>query len=211
MALSSYTELKAAIADNAHRTDLTTQIVDAITMAEARMYDMLILKNMESDETLTLSVGVNYVALPASFISPIEFWLIVDSERVRLPAILPQDLPYYTTNSRPRFWAIDGANVRFDCPSDSAYSARLRCLIKSNLSGSVASNYLLARRPDIYLAASIVELARYMGNDKLFAMWEPKFLQACRELKNAENRNKTIAPLRTDIGGHGRSNILLGD
>ena len=210
MAITTYTELKAAVADYAHRSDLTTPIVDCITLAEARLYDMLVLKDMESDESLTLTVGVNYVALPSNFISPITLWLVVDSQRVKLQMVLPQELPYDTDNNQPRVWAIDGANVRFDCPANSGYTAYLRCLKKSNLSGSVATNYLLTRRPDIYLAASLVEVARYTGNDKLFQMWEPKLLSAVASLKAAENRARAV-PLRSDMPVPIRANILTGE
>jgi hypothetical protein len=208
MALDSYTNLKAAVADFANRTDLTTPIVDCITLAEARLYDLMILKDFESDETLTLTTGQNYVALPAGFISPIKLWLIVSTVRVPLQFVLPQELPYDTDNNQPQYWAIDGANVRFDCPASENFSARLRCVKKSNLSGSVTTNYLLTRRPDIYLAASLVELARYTRDVDLFNTWESKLLKAVAEVKAAESRARAV-PLRTDLG-RGRSNILTG-
>jgi hypothetical protein len=208
MALDSYTNLKAAVADFANRTDLTTPIVDCITLAEARLYDLMILKDFESDETLTLTTGQNYVALPAGFISPIKLWLIVSTVRVPLQFVLPQELPYDTDNNQPQYWAIDGANVRFDCPASENFSARLRCVKKSNLSGSVTTNYLLTRRPDIYLAASLVELARYTRDVDLFNTWESKLLKAVAEVKAAESRARAV-PLRTDLG-RGRSNILIG-
>jgi hypothetical protein len=208
MALDSYTNLKAAVADFANRTDLTTPIVDCITLAEARLYDLMILKDFESDEPLTLTTGQNYVALPAGYISPIKFWLIVSTIRVPLQMVLPQELPYDTYNNQPRYWAIDGANVRFDCPASENFSARLRCVKKSNLSGSVTTNYLLTRRPDIYLAASLVELARYTRDVDLFNTWESKLLKAVAEVKAAESRARAV-PLRTDLG-RVRSNILIG-
>jgi hypothetical protein len=212
MALTTYTELKAAIADYAHRSDLTTQIVDCVTLAEARLYDLLVLKDMESDESLTLTISQNYVALPSGYIAPRAFWLVIDSERVPLDAVTPERLPYYSTNAQPRLWAIDAANVRFDCPADVGYSAKLRCLKKSNLSGSVASNALLAARPDIYLSGSLVELARWTGNETLFNTWEPVFLRAIAAFKASQSRNRGIAPLRTDIPLMSRiGNILRGD
>jgi hypothetical protein len=199
MALTTYTELKAAVADFAHRTDLTTPIVDCVTLAEARLYDMLILKDMESDESLTLTIGRNYVALPTGYISPIAFWLVIEGERFPLQAALPQELPYSSGNSQPELWAVDAANIRFDCPAQENYSAYLRMVKKTALSGSVASNYLLTRRPDIYLAGTMVEVARYTRDAALFNTWEPKFLKACAEFKAAENRARGIVRLRSDI------------
>ena len=210
MALSTYTELKAAIADFANRTDLSTAIVDCVTLAEARLYDLLLMKDMESEETLVLTTGQNYVALPSGFISPIALWLVVGSIRVPLAPALPQELPYSPSNSEPEYWAIDGANIRFDCPASEAFTVYLRCVKKSNLSGSVASNYLLGRRPDIYLAASMVEVARYTRDVDLFNTWEPKLLAAVSSFKAAENRARAMVPLRTDLPSPAYGRIAAG-
>lgn len=212
MAISTWTELKAAVASWSHRSDLTTIIPDCITLAEARMNDMLVLKNMESDEPLTLTLNQNYVTLPTGFVSPLAFWLVVTSERLPLQMVLPQALPYYSTAAQPSFWAVDATNVRFECPADSAYSAYLRCIKQSNLGASVATNYLLTKRPDVYLAGSMVEVAKYLRNPALLATWEPKFLQACDEVKASDSRNRGTVPLRTDIpAARQRGNILRGD
>jgi hypothetical protein len=199
MALTSYTELKAAIADFSNRTDLTAAIVDCITLAEARLYDELLMKDMESDESLTLTTGLNYVALPTGFISPIAMWLVIGSVRVPLSPALPQELPYEPSNSEPMYYAIDGANIRFDCPASSNFAAKLRCLKKSNLSGSVASNYLLERRPDIYLAAAMSEVARYTRDVDLFNTWESKLVKSIAAFKATENRARAMVPMRTDV------------
>ena len=212
MAITTWTELKASVADFANRTDLTAVIPDLIMLAENRLYDLLLLKNMESDESLTLTLNQNYVALPTNYISPISFWLVVDSERLLLQPALPQELPYYTESSQPRYWAIDGANIRFDCPAQSAYTAYLRCMKKSNLGASVASNYLLDRRPDIYLSASMAELARYTNDAELFASWEARLQDAIAGFKASENRARGIVPLRSDVPVlNQRPNILRGD
>src|SRR5690349_7592870 len=99
MALATYADLKTEIATWANRSDLTAELDNFILLAESRMYDELILKDMESEEALTLTTSQNYVALPTGYISPIAFWLIVDTQRVPLGHVLPEQLPYYTDNS----------------------------------------------------------------------------------------------------------------
>jgi hypothetical protein len=212
MAITTYTQLQQAVADWSNLSDLTAYIPDFITLAEARLNDMLLLKNMESDEPLTLVVGQNYVTLPTGYISPIAFWLVINNERLPLDVALPQELEYSPTNGQPRYWAIDGVNVRFDRPAGSAYTAYLRCIKASNLSGSTTTNYLLTRRPDVYLAGCMVEVARFTKDVELFNAWEPKFLKATAELKAAENRARAIVPLRTDVPVmRHHSNIFRGE
>jgi hypothetical protein len=210
MALANYTDLKAAVASWANRTDLTTEIVDFITLAEARMFDLLLLKNFESEESLTLTQDQNYVALPSGYVSPIALWLIVDGERVPMRMVLPEQLPYHTDATQPEYWAIDGANIRFDCPASEAYTAKFRMYKTSALSGSNTTNYLLTRRPDVYLSACLVELARFTRDLELFNAWEPKFLKAAAELKAVENRARSVT-LTTDLPVAGRSNIIAGE
>lgn len=210
MAIGTFAQLQTAMADWSNRNDLTSYLPDMITLAEGRLNDMLLLKNSESEEALTLTANVNYVALPAGFISPIALWLIIDTQRLPLQMVLPQDLPYYTDSSIPKYWAIDGLNIRFDVPSDSAYAVKFRMVKASNLSASTTTNYLLSRRPDVYLAACLVEVARFTKDVDLFNEWEPKFLKAAAELKAAENRSRAVN-LRTDIPASARSNILRGD
>lgn len=199
MAITTFSELKTAVASWANRTDLTSQLDDFVTLAEARLNDMLLLKNMEEEATLTFVVGQNYIALPAGYVSPIALWIIIDGEREKLDPALPEELPYHTENAIPQYWAIDGVNIRFDCPADAAYSGKLRFIKKSNLSASNTTNYLLTERPDIYLAGCLAEVARFTRDSDLFATWEPKFLAACKEFSNAENRNRKLVPLRSEV------------
>jgi hypothetical protein len=213
VAISTYAELQTAIQNYGHRSDttFTDRATEFIALAEARLNDLHLLHNYESEESLTLTTGVNYVAVPSGYISPIALWLIVSGERVLLDPALPQELPYDTDNGQPKYWAIDGANIRFDCPADSGYSGKFRMLKSSNLSGTNTTNALLTRRPDIYLAACMVEAARWARDDKLFGIYEPQFLQGVRQLKIADNRAKAMAPLRSDLAGRGRSNIFTGE
>lgn len=212
MAIANYTDLQTQAAAWAHRSDLSAILPDCVTLCEARLNDMLLLKNMESDEPLTLTANQNYVALPTGFVSPITFWLVIGGLRVKLDPALPQELWYSPSSSQPQFWAIDGANILFDCNANTAYSAFLRCIKASNLSSGNPTNYLLTKRPDVYLAGTLVEVARYTRDQEMFAEWESKFLKATAEVAASDNRNRGIAPLRSDIPpSRHRGNILRGD
>jgi hypothetical protein len=210
--ITTYATLQSAVAGTLHRstdTDVTANVPLWIQMCEADLNDRMLLKDSESDETLTLTADANYVALPTGFVSPIAFWLIVDSERMELPHVLPEQLPYYSDSGQPRFWAIDAANVRFDCPSDQAYSARLRCFKRSNLSDSNTTNYLLLRRPDIYLYGSLVQACLFTEDDNGAKKWLTLYETAIQGLRNAETRSRSV-PLRTEVPGPHHSNILRG-
>ena len=212
MSITTYATLKTAAASWAHRTDVDSVITDCVSLVEARLYDLLLLKDSESEESLTLVSGNNYVALPSGYILPVALWVIQDSERTKLQPATPEELPYYSGSGTPSFWAVDATNLRFDRPADQNYSLRLRCFKKSNLSDSNTSNYLLLKRPDVYLAGTLTELARYLQDDALMAQWAGRYEQGIQELKRNESRNRAPAQLRHDMPtiGH-RSNIFTGE
>ena len=64
MSITTYTELKTAVANFLARTDLTTQIPDFISLAEARLSRELESRSQEKRANATLVVGDEFVALP---------------------------------------------------------------------------------------------------------------------------------------------------
>lgn len=208
--ISTYAELQTEVNRWSHRSDMTARVPDFIALAEARMNDALILKDMEVEETLSSAIGANYVALPTGYVSPKKLWIIIDGERKEMWPVAVTFLEYDTDNTIPSKWAVDGANLRFDVPADKVYSMPFRFVKKSNLSDSVTTNPLLLRRPDLYLAGTMVELARYTRDQDLFGVWEPRFIAAMASVKAADSRNKSVAPLRTEFGGR-RSDIFAGE
>jgi hypothetical protein len=204
MTIATYADLQSAITSWANRSDLSSNAPDFITLAEARLNDLLLMRDMETETTLTAVVGQNYVALPSAYVSPIALWIVINTYRQPLYPAEPEELPYYPSNVRPQYWAIDGDNIRFDTQADDTYSLPFRYISKSNLSNSITTNQLLAKRPDLYLAGGLVELAKYTRDSELFNEWEPKFQKALAEVKAAEGRNRGMVPMRADQGLVGR-------
>lgn len=212
--VTTYATLQSAVAGMIHRpndTNITGNLPLFVQLCEADLNDRLILRDMESDEPLTLTQDQNYVALPTGFVSPIAFWLVVDTQRVPLTFCLPQQLPYDTSATQPQFVAVDGSNLRFDCPAGSAYSAYLRMVKRSNLSVSNTSNALLLKRPDVYLFGTLKQAALFIKDDADAQKWSAMYETAIKGLKAAESRSRSIAPLRTDISAGRRGNIFSGE
>jgi len=207
MAISTYGELQAAIVTRSHRSDVTSLVPDFITLAEARLNRTPRLRTMETEASLACTVGVRTIALPADYESPVACWL-VDTDREPLSPRLPQDLEITTDDGCPQRWAIDGANIAFDCPADQAYPVILRYLARFALSGSDSTNWLLTNNPDVYLYAALCELAMHIEDEKKLARWEARFSQALSEVRRVQSRQRP-AILTTEFAGH-RSNILRG-
>jgi len=213
--ITTYATLQSAVAGMTHRegdTTFTASIPLFVQLCEAELNDRLLLKDTEQEDSLTSTIGQNYIALPAGFISPIKAWLVVDGERVSLYEALPQELPYDTSSTQPKYWAVDGVNLRFDCPADKAYVVKFRYVKRSNLSDSNTSNYLLLKRPDVYLYGVLKQAALYEQDDNNLPKWSGLYEKGIATLKAAENRNRSMVPLRSEACmGSGRSNIYRGE
>ncbi len=64
MAITTYTELQAAIASWLNRGDLTAQIPDFIALAEADINAQFDIRSIETDQALTAVVSSRFVPLP---------------------------------------------------------------------------------------------------------------------------------------------------
>lgn len=210
---STYTSLQADIASLLHRTDLTSDITGFISRAEARLNRALKLRTSETEATLAGVVSSRFVALPSDFNGAIALWIVQDSEREMLPSRLPKDLGIRATSGTPEEWAIDGSNLAFDKPCDSAYTVYFRYYAKFELTVSAPTNWLLTNAPDLYLYASLLESAPFIRDDVRIATWKGYYDLALKELSDSEHINKAMVTLKTELAGFSRpggTNILQG-
>src|SRR3990172_7515002 len=198
--IPDYASLQSAVAGMIHReddTDITDNVPLFIQLAEADLNDELLLKDMETETTLTAVLNQNYVALPSGFVSPIAMWIIYDSglQRSRMTPVAPQELPYDVSANIPQEWAIDGVNIRLNCPSGDTYSMPFRFFKSSSLSDTNTSNYLLMKRPDVYLYGALKQCALFQQDDPGLVKWGTLFNAAKQRLKAAESRSRGNVPL----------------
>jgi hypothetical protein len=158
MSISTYAELQTAVLDWMSRTDLTGNVEDFITLAEAKLNRRI--PAVQTDVTLTGTSGARRIDVSAnSVVSGIALFLIDPSTSDERQLVAKQDgtFAYDNTSGEPRYWAMDSTSyVDFDCPLDAAYTFRFRIKQRYALSDSATTNWLLTYHPDIYLAASIL-------------------------------------------------------
>ena len=195
MALASYSDLQAAIADWLERGDLATRIPDFITLAESRLNRMLRLRLMESEVALSASVGARTVALPATFTEPVALWLEQDSGRELLRFVDPAVITVSTTAGLPRAWTVNGGFIAFERPCDQAYGFTLRMLGALALSIGTPTNPILAAYPDLYLFAALVEAAPYLRDNDLMATFSARLDAALAEVSAKEARSRALSTL----------------
>lgn len=209
MALSNYTELKAAVAQWMRRSDLTAEIPDYITLAEKKIVKLLKIRGQETETTLTPNSGDSTVALPTDYGSPIALWNTL-ADRIKLNQVLPDALEYDDTPGTPDYWAVDGANIRFDCRLDGAIPFAFRYVKTFELSDVSPTNFILTEWPDVYLYGALTEGFLAVYDEQRAAVWQGKFQAAIEVARATGNDSKKNIALRTDMGAQ-RFNIYTGE
>lgn len=171
MALTTYAELKSAIADYLARSDLTTQIVDYITLFEAAANRRLRVRQMETSTTLTPSSGS--ATLPTDYL----MWRRVTwagDTREELEYVHPSYLQaaYPTTPSgTPRLFTIEGTTLKVRPTSTTGLEFDYFQKVAA-LSGTV--NWLYTAHPDVYLYGSLAEAYMMLQDIEKAVLWKSR-------------------------------------
>jgi hypothetical protein len=130
MALTTYSGLKASIADWLNRSDLTNQIDDFIGLAEADFNAKLRIRQMEQIDAITIDSETETV--PTGFIGVRSFYILSAGTKYALEYITPHnmfEIKAGSTTARPRVYTIESDNaaesLRFGPAPDSAYTGYL--------------------------------------------------------------------------------------
>lgn len=191
MTLSTYTDLKSAVADWLDRADLTARIPDFIALAEAQMNRVLRLRRMTA--RATASVETAFTAVPADYLEALSFTL---DEGENLTPSPPATLSAASANSattgRPRSYAVVGSEFQLHPAPDRPYGVTLTYFARiPALSASTPTNWLLTDAPDAYLYGALLQAAPYLRDPEAIGVWSAGFEGAMAALRAAE---------RTDAG-----------
>jgi hypothetical protein len=195
MALSTYAQLKSAIADWLERSDLADRTADFVVLAESRLNRLLRFRTLESDQALVGVVGSRMAPLPAGFREPVTLWFEGAGGREAMRYADVAGLATSTRPGRPRLWTIDGSSVAFERPCDEAYPFSLRMLGRLALSDLQPTNPVLSDYPDLYLFGALVEAAPYLRDADLLSLFAARFEAALAEARAKEARAKSLATL----------------
>jgi hypothetical protein len=215
MSITNYSELRFAVGDWLHRSDLSTQVEDFISLAEDELNADLRLRLMEVDETLSLAAGDRSIALPDGYIEPVKLELIYGDGSDNTP-LTYVSTPYFTRSAvtgaatEPRYFNISGANIEFPDPSDRSYTLTFRMLKRLDIA-STDTNALLDGYKGLYLYGALLQVVPYMRDDARISIWQALYDRLLTKVKKKEARSKALAVLFTDLPQNTcRSNILRG-
>lgn len=208
MALANYADLKNAVAEWLARPGdgtLTPSIPDFIRLAETRIHRDLRLRAMETRDP-AFAIAAAYTALPTGFLELRSVRLNASPARP-LALMAPEQIDAIHAGSiagAPRVYAVLGDQLRVaPAPNggttlDLVYWKRFEAL-----SDSQPANWLLTNAPDVYLYATLIEAAAFIGDDERLPLWAGAYERAAQGLQRSDDRGtwSGSAPLvRGDAG-----------
>lgn len=202
MALSTYSELKTAVADWLNRSDLTTQVVDFITLAEAEMKRRL----RRSSTRTTLTISSEETTAPATMAELRDVYLESGSVyrdvpiRICTPSMLAERRARAGgTTGRPTDIAYIAGKLVVAPTPDQSYTARIHYFTQlTALSDASTTNTILTEAPDAYLFGALLQAEPYLEHDERIPVWREKFDRAIDQL-NIWRENEEYGAATKDI------------
>ena len=197
MALSTFTELKDAVADWLDRSDLTDRIPDFITLAEARLNRDLRIRPMEVRSSMETTSGQRYFNLPGGYLQ-MRNMQINTNPITPLEYITPEMLDRLygsDTTGKPRAYSLIGDEIQLAPIPDSDYTVEMAFYEKftplgDGTSGTVTSNWLTTNAPDVLLYGALLEAEPFIKNDERIGLWLNAYNGAIKKLQDADARDR---------------------
>ena len=208
MAISTYAELKTAVASWLDRSDLTDIIPDFIVLAEARHRRDFKIRRMETRVTANTIADTEYYSLPDAYVAMRNIKLNSDP-KTPLEYLTPEIMDRLQAGSKagkPKAYSIKGNNIQIRPIPDGVYEIEISYYKHfTALSDSNTTNDMLTYHPDLYLYGALVEAEPYLKNDARIATWAGFYDRAKKDVidTNERDRHSGTAPItRIDYGAY---------
>jgi hypothetical protein len=195
MAITTYSELQAAVGNWLDHSLFAARIPEFIALFEAAANRRLRVREQEAATALTPSSGA--AALPADYLA----WRRVTwtgSPRVELQYVHPSYLQaaYPSTPfARPRVFSIEGSVLKIRPVDATALEFDYFQKIPA-LSAGAATNWLLAAHPDLYLFGALVEAEMFGVNDERAPLWKARRDEIFDEIEKLSNKTRGAGAMR---------------
>jgi hypothetical protein len=198
----TYTGLKASVADWLARNDLTSQIPDFITIAEATIGRSLRVREMVQRATAT--IDDQYVDAPTDFEGPISLRLTDGTKRaldwIDLAKLEDYQSFWDETTGVPARYTVLGTSLVFSpAPSGNHDYQLIYYASIPSLDGDNETNWLLTKHPDMYLWGALTAAAPFLEEDPRVATWGALFVKAVDDANRLSLRQSTGAQLQIGI------------
>lgn len=188
MTISTYDELKTAIADFLNRDDLTLTIPAFIHLAEAQINRDV--RHWQMEKRSSATFNERYEPLPVDWLETVRVSISGKKQLGLMSQAKMMDLRESSNNTagEPRYYAVSSSQLELYPTPDSDYDAMLIYIAKIDaLSDSNTSNWLLQDAPDVYLYGALLHSAPFLADDGRMAVWQTLYANAVAALNRASD------------------------
>jgi hypothetical protein len=198
MTITTYTELKAAIADWLLRDDLTAVIPSFISLAEADISRKM--RHWQQEKKVRTSVDEGFEFLPDDWLATISLRHADGVEIKQVGVTEMADLKDLPRSGRPAFYRLEAGRIEFYPVPDRGYDVDLVYFGRiPSLSDAATTNWLLTNHPDIMLYGSLVQAAPYLDDDQKLSVWSSLYNSALQSIQADSNSARHSGPLRMRV------------
>lgn len=193
MALSTYSDLLAAVARWSNRTDLTADIPIFVSLATERLNRDLRVRQMIGRAVASLDAG--YSTLPTDFLAAINLTrgdVVLDYVTDDQIILVKDEV------GDPRVFTINGIELQVSPVPASATSVELTYYKRIPDLSESETNWVFASFPSAYLYGALAELAQVTSDATLLARAEGRFADAVVSIETA-SAAAPAQPLKTDL------------
>jgi hypothetical protein len=188
MAITTFSELKAALANWLDRDDLTSTIPDFISLAEKQIEREV--RHYKMIERASGALDSQYSAVPADWLETLRFSITTGNtfalEMTTLSDLMTRRQNAQNTTGRPEYYAHIGEAFELFPTPDTTYTMELVYYQEiPKLSDSQTTNWLLTDAPDAYLYGALLQAAPYLGEDERVQVWNGLYAGAVASLNRA--------------------------
>jgi hypothetical protein len=195
MAITTYAELKTAVADFLNRDDLTSTIDTFIDLAEVQLNRDV--RHWRMEQRSEAEIDDQYLTLPTDWLETVR--ITVEDTVPYALNLLSRDeiqdrrLRGANVSGKPVYYAHVAGELELYPTPDATYNIELLYIQKVDaLSDSNTSNWLLVQAPDLYLYAVLLETAIYLRDDERIAAYAGMYQSKLAAL-NAESKKATVS------------------
>jgi len=192
VSITTYSELKTAVANWLNRDDLTSVIPDFIALTEADMDRKI--RHWRMEERSTADIDARYTQLPSGFMEAVRFHLDFDERPIDLvtPVFMQKQRQSNSdTSGRPLYYSIIAGQIEVWPTPDAAYTGELYYYARTTpLDDSNTTNWILDYFPDAYLYGALVHSAPYLVDDQRTQVWASLYQNAIDGINSNNEKAK---------------------
>lgn len=206
MAISTYAELQAAVANWLADDNLSSRIDEFIVLGEAMINrDVRVRKNRLWEVSGDLTINAQTAAVPTRFVGTRRLYLSGSPNR-RLEYLQPENFwirNLSTQTGQPKFYTLEAENFVFGPAPDQSYTGKLLYWQKPDVLSSSIGTFF-TDNPDLYLYASLVASSPFLQDDPRILVWATMYDDIADNLRKADKMDRfPIADMRM------RSDVLV--